>query len=176
MLKTLFKLVAIIASLLVIGLVSCARNLKTEIEPIINKVYARNNSFSTDNLDTLILSKNTYKLIDKTNQITLIDIDRIKKSEYPTDKPLVLEGDLFSSLYEGHTSFTITSVKEENNKANVTLQFYNKDFKERWNDNLVLVNEHGWKIEDVIYHHPSASNTSLKKVLEDFIENSKQEN
>jgi hypothetical protein len=38
------------------------------------------------------------------------DIEKVKKSDHPDEKPMIFEGALFSSLYEGFTSYKIKSV------------------------------------------------------------------
>ncbi|SHM43606.1 hypothetical protein [Chryseobacterium polytrichastri] len=59
------------------------------------------------------------------------DIEKVKKSDHPTDKPLLMEGSVFTSLYEGYTSYTLKSidVKESTQPldavADVTIDFEN---------------------------------------------------
>lgn len=77
--------------------------------------------------------------------------------ENPYEKPPWIEGDLFSSLFEGPTAFTTGAVEIEGTRARVTVDFVDdsadpeKPF--RWSDDVLLVrNADGdWVIDDVVY-------------------------
>jgi len=100
-------------------------------------------------------------------------------SAYPTDKPDMIEGDIFTSLYDSYTSYKVGEIKLESYKAIVLVGFtyQEKDPKYKnfqWMDEVVLVNEHGWKIDNVLYKGHTSSVSNLKEVLSSFINSNSQ--
>jgi hypothetical protein len=75
--------------------------------------------------------------------------------------PPMLEGDIFSSLFEGATGWKVGNCQADGNTARcpVTLSYAPPPLPDRkpekpanWNDIVVLVNTpQGWKVDDVIY-------------------------
>ena len=63
----------------------------------------------------------------------------------------MIEGDVFSSLYEGQDAVKIGDIKIEGNKATAEVEFTNTEYKLTWKDVVILVQENGWKIDDVLY-------------------------
>jgi len=78
-------------------------------------------------------------------------------AKYPEEKPPLIEGDLFSSLFEGPTSFEITKTEIKTSRANVLVKFIYVDSRPRfgsttWNDRYILVKDDSrWLIDDVEY-------------------------
>ncbi|GLQ46313.1 hypothetical protein GCM10007862_13640 [Dyella lipolytica] len=79
--------------------------------------------------------------------------------KYPSDKPPLIEGDLFSSLFEGPTGFQVGVARVSGMRAQVPVHFrYDqagmKDHP-RWTDTVLLVREGGakrlWRIDDLRY-------------------------
>ena len=79
--------------------------------------------------------------------------------KYPGDKPPLIEGDLFSSLFEGPTGFQVGGARVSGMRAQVPVHFrYDqagmKDHP-RWTDTVLLVRESGrkrlWRIDDLRY-------------------------
>ncbi|WP_294321566.1 hypothetical protein [uncultured Chryseobacterium sp.] len=88
------------------------------------------------------------------------DMERIRKSVHPEDKPLILEGSVFTSLYEGYTQYKINSIKIRDLKpevkiADVTVGFENASVspKIQWSENVHLVNSPGntWRIDNITF-------------------------
>jgi hypothetical protein len=88
------------------------------------------------------------------------DIERIKKSAHPEDKPLILEGSVFTSLYEGYTKYQIGSVEIRTIKPNVrtadaVIEFENTDLNPKmvWKENVHLINPSGssWEIDNITF-------------------------
>ena len=77
----------------------------------------------------------------------------------------MIEGDIFTSLYEGHNAFTIDEITIEKHQAKVLVEFSNYTYKQKWTDEVILVNENGWKIDNVIFkaYNPTLKNT--KEIL-----------
>jgi len=93
--------------------------------------------------------------------IALIEAARTRQArfqrEHPSDKPPFIEGDLFSSLFEGPTGFEPGAVQRDGDRARVTVHFSHRDERSggsvtRWEDDAWLVRERGqWRIDDIEY-------------------------
>ena len=67
--------------------------------------------------------------------------DYIKR--YPDDKPPLIEGDLFSSLFEGPTGFEVGPVERIDQRYKVTVRFSRVDPRDpknvfRWKDSVIV--------------------------------------
>lgn len=72
----------------------------------------------------------------------------------PCEKPPWIEGDLFSSLFEGPQKFEIGEAKVEGDKAEVPVGCVHSSGGDtaKWTDTLLLVKTgEGWRIDDVRY-------------------------
>jgi hypothetical protein len=97
-----------------------------------------------------------------TRLIALIEAARARQARFqrerPDEKPPFVEGDLFSSLFEGPTGFAPGAVRLDGDRARVTVHFSHRDESKRshvtrWTDDAWLVRERGqWRIDDVEYH------------------------
>jgi len=96
-------------------------------------------------------------------------------SLYPSDKPLLLEGELFSGLYEGFNGFNVGEAVVENGRAAVEVNFTNSHYGVGWVDRVDLVDENGWKIDDVRYLDKKTGALGLRDVLRDFQEAAAQD-
>jgi Protein of unknown function (DUF3828) len=78
---------------------------------------------------------------------------------HPGDKPPFVEGDLFSSNFEGFTAFRV-----EAGGAFIHFEYAEGKHKVSWKDEVKLVQEGGrWVIDDVLYGR--AVGRSLRKSL-----------
>ena len=93
---------------------------------------------------------------------------RVKASEFPNDKPAILEGEIFSGLYEGFTGYEIAGENVVGDQAVVQVRFRNEPYNVTWTDDVVLVDEDGWKIDDIRYAQKMAGMLSLREVLQEF--------
>lgn len=78
--------------------------------------------------------------------------DFIKK--FPDEKPPWIEGDLFSSLFEGPKTFTVLSAKVTGDRAEVPVSCVRTEGGDtaKWSDTLILIKTgKGWLIDDVRY-------------------------
>jgi hypothetical protein len=79
------------------------------------------------------------------------------KTRFPTDKPPMIDGDIFSSLFEGATSGTVETVEASADTAVVRVKYVYSEpdtgkVIETWPDRFLLVREgEGWLIDDVEY-------------------------
>jgi hypothetical protein len=95
---------------------------------------------------------------------------------FPGDKPPLIEGDLFSSLFEGPTSYAIAEVVPDGERARVLVKFTFTDpatgqVVRTWNDRYLVVRGPrvgGWLVEDVEYlgDWDFASKGKLSEALE----------
>lgn len=79
------------------------------------------------------------------------------KARYPTDKPPMIDGDVFSSLFEGASSGTVEAVDVSADTATVRVKYVYSDpdtgkVMETWPDRFLLVREgSNWLIDDIEY-------------------------
>lgn len=106
--------------------------------------------------------------------VGLIEAAQQEQAEFtkarPDEKPPWVEGDLFSSLFEGVQSFTLGPVRVQSNQAEVPVACVHEEGGHRaeWTDVLILVQTaQGWRLDDVNYGGSWAfANTgSLKAAL-----------
>ncbi|MET3535367.1 hypothetical protein [Chryseobacterium limigenitum] len=111
------------------------------------------------------------------------DIEKVKKSDHPTDKPLLMEGSIFTSLYEGYTTYKIKSVQLMGTKpvgmtADVTIDFENSQVSPKitWSDTVHLVNtlDSGWKVDNITFSEKFGGKNDLKSNLQSFISGAKK--
>jgi len=95
-------------------------------------------------------------------------VARVKASEFPNDKPLILEGEIFAGLYEGFTGYEVAEESISDGQAVVQVRFRNDNYNVSWMDDVVLVDEDGWKIDDVRYTQKLAGLLGLRDVLLEF--------
>jgi len=95
-------------------------------------------------------------------------VARVKASEFPNDKPLILEGEIFAGLYEGFTGYEVAGESISDGQAVVQVRFRNDNYNVSWMDDVVLVDEDGWKIDDVRYTQKLAGLLGLRDVLLEF--------
>ena len=84
--------------------------------------------------------------------------------------PPLIAGDIFSSLFEGPTAWRVNSCAGDNSSARCSIALTRQDQGKpavSWTDTLVLVNQGGWKVEDVAYDaNLSSGNTgTLSQML-----------
>jgi hypothetical protein len=132
---------------------------------IVSRVYANPNPLRSVGADTSLLSENLSVLVARALEVEKLDRDRVLRSDHPTDKPLLLEGELFAGLYEGYTSFALGRVRESGDTLTAPMNFHNRHYGMVWTDTLILVRKNGWKLHDVRY----GRGAGLQETLRDFI-------
>ena len=91
--------------------------------------------------------------------------------QHPGEVPPFSDGDLFSSLFEGPTSFAVGSVKQKGDAFLVPIALTYRQGKEHteWTDQLVLTQEppQGWQVNDIRFGGKWAfkSSGSLRRTL-----------
>lgn len=166
------KTQTLFAQVFLISLFACNDpQAETEIKNTIQSVYQKANVYEQLGADTTLLSKQLSGLIAKAKEVEKLDRIRVLKSEYPTDKPLLIEGEIFTSIYEGYSSFEVNEMVQNGKTAKAVVRFKNEEYHLTWPDTMLLIQENGWKLDDVRYGN---SNGSLQKNLKDFISSYKE--
>lgn len=107
---------------------------------------------------------------------------RVKNSAHPDEKPLIFEGAIFSSLYEGFTDYKILSINIKDKKADVAVQLEYSDAdaekdspkdpqKIVWTDQIHLINtgNNSWRIDNITFDKKMANSGDLKARMIDFV-------
>ena len=138
-----------------------------EIRSVITRFYAQPQVGEGPAEDTNLMSVNLKKQLHAASEITRQDEIRIQNSESPTDKPLLIEGAVFSGLYDGYSQFRIGTITVKKDKAEVLMHFeLGPEFKEDWVDTVELISEKGWKIDNVRFANKVSVFKDLKEKLD----------
>ena len=117
---------------------------------------------------------NAYRAFLCPSLSAAMDAARVRQKLYidenPDDKPPMVEGDLFSSLFEGTDVVTPAGTEVQGDTARVTLsmRFGEGDGAARWKDTVLLAKDQGsWCIADVEYRGdwPFANKGKLSTTL-----------
>lgn len=135
------------------------------VRKTIAAIYSKQDPYHNQALDTAVYSIALNGLITSAKTVEKLDRERVLQSEYPTDKPKLIEGEIFAGLYEGYTSYSIEHIDLKDARADVLIAFDNANYKTQWKDTLMLTREKGWKVNDVRY----GKGGSLNALLLEFI-------
>ncbi len=70
------------------------------------------------------------------------------------DSPPLIEGDIFSSLFEGPTAWKVGACSGDAKTARCSVSLTRQDPGQKpasWTDTLLLSNQGGWKVDDLAY-------------------------
>lgn len=158
-----------------------------EITQKINTLYKTygksSDAIYNQSIPKFLFSHELEETLQEAIDASKADIEKVKNSDHPTDKPLLMEGSVFTSLYEGYTSYTIKSidVKESTQPlgaaADVIINFENSQVspKVTWTDKIHLVNPYhaGWRIDNIMFSKNLGGENDLKSSLQNFISGAK---
>jgi hypothetical protein len=161
---------SVLTLLLVFGLFSCKNEDHKSIENVVAVFYQNSIGQVFEEISTESLSKDLNKHVVAAKKITKDEIESIKNSDSPTDKPLMIEGPVFTGGAEGHRTFKIIQVDVQKNTASVQVEFSNEAYKLVWKDTVLLVNENGWKIDNVVFGDKNSTTKDAKGLLSGFVE------
>ncbi|SUI98148.1 Uncharacterised protein [Sphingobacterium spiritivorum] len=164
--KFIFTLVICLCA---VFLISCSKNENTEIRKTLTDFFNKKVHYGA--VDRELISPDLDSLIDKAIAREKDDAEKVAKSDHPSDKPLMIEGDIFTSLYEGQDTFQIDSIKVKGDTAFVVVQFANTGYKESWKDEVVLIKKKTWRVDNV-YFGEDKDLKSTKDVLKQLINTS----
>jgi hypothetical protein len=157
-------------------LFSGCENAEQEVNDSIVHFY-KNHPTHYWEVDKKLLSQELNSLLEKTAIRGQLDVETIAKSTSPYDKPILLEYAIFASRLEGELGFAVNKISINGNQARVVMDFTSTwvatNDVDKWSDEVILINEDGWKVDDVIYSkddwNTANSLDTLKHVLLDFI-------
>jgi hypothetical protein len=150
MIKTNFIKFIFIGIFAITACTNSIENQKKDIEKTIKTLYSKELNYRT--VDTSLISPILISLFEKGNQKEMASAESIKNSDHPTDKPEIIEGDIFSSLYEGVTDVKIKDIVIADNQARVVTTFSNKHYNLTWEEELLMIKTTSWKLDNVIYN------------------------
>ena len=182
--KILTCLAALSAAVLASGCGETASGNRQQ-EQVINGFYQlhiKNHTNGIPGPDELkqiqpFLSQALYTLLSKASEV---EARYHAAAEAPV--PPLVDGDLFTSLFEGATSFSLDSCESEASRATCLVRLRHTasaDEKnasnERWTDKLLLIKENQqWRIDDIEFvgndqsaHHEYLTDT-LNSIINDY--------
>ena len=167
--KINFILISIVGILTFGACSSSIQNQKKDIEKTIKTLYSKELNYRT--IDTALISPALISLFEQGKQKETASVEAIKNSDHPTDKPEIIEGDIFSSLYEGVTDVKIKDIVIADNQARVLVTFSNKQYNQSWDEELLMIKTNTWRLDNVIYNanNNAGSNKDLQELMKKFI-------
>lgn len=150
-------------------LMGCGNNQEAEIKNNVEGFYSGyDGNFRT--ADTAMISNKLKGLINKAIEKEIYEAKKMKESDFPTDKPMMIEGDVFTSLYEGQDSVSIEEILMEGQVAHVKVMFQNTAYNHSWSDQIILIKENNtWKIDNVVYEGQRQDIPDLQSNLKNLI-------
>lgn len=144
----------LVLNMLLLLLLGCGANNKaeTEIKSTIDALYGAHTNIYEMPLNNVIFSEEILIDIKRIRKETEQDIFRIKHSDYPTDKPFLMEGSTFTSLADGYSKYAIREIFIKGEAAEVLVDFeMNATPPLSWSDKVILKKTNGWKIHNIIF-------------------------
>jgi hypothetical protein len=173
------KLIFILLSCII--LLSGCKNAEQEVNDSIIHFYKNHQSNYRD-VDRKLLSKELNLLLENTIAREKFEFEWTAKSASPTDKPSFIENDIFASHLEGEFGFAINKINIDGARARVIMDFTSTwaptNSVDRWSEEVILVQEDGWKLDDIIFPKDGcclSHDGTLKKALSNFINMSEKE-
>ncbi|SHL63498.1 Protein of unknown function [Chryseobacterium contaminans] len=169
---------------LILGFIACNKTTpsaeKQQITEKINQLYSQygksNEAIYNKPIADNLFSPELKKTLEAAINASKADIEKVKNSDHPDEKPLIFEGAIFSSLYEGYNGYSVKSIQLHDQTAEALVQFeYNMvSPKVLWTDKIQLINsDKGWKVDNIVFDSIGSSK-DLKTSLKNFIQYSKQ--
>ncbi|WES99071.1 hypothetical protein P2W68_05510 [Chryseobacterium arthrosphaerae] len=187
MIKPLFLYLSLILCLTACrktGPVSADRKAITEkVNRLYHQYGSSNEAVYNQPISDDLFSPELKKLLETSINTSKADIEKVKNSDYPDEKPLLFEGAIFSSLYEGYSSYSIQSIDIKDNTADVVINLEHSDAgihsekdnpttssKILWKDSIHLINtdNRGWRIDNISFDKKMAGSKDLKTSLTNF--------
>jgi hypothetical protein len=171
--KLFKRAVFLIAISLLMG--ACSQKAADSPADVVQKIYGMPNPFRNEKLDPALFSKDLYQWIAQSKETEQKSRETIRMSKAPTDKPLLIEGEVFASLYEGYTGFKVLTTEVVKDTALLSVEFTNQSYQQVWTDKVRLIAVAGsWKLDNVIYSKAS-SQPDLQQLLRAFVAAGQQE-
>lgn len=182
MIKSLFLYLSLILCLTACSKTESVSADRKAITEKINRLYdqygSSNEAVYNQPIPDDLFSPELKKLLENAINTSKADIEKVKNSDHPDEKPLLFEGAIFSSLYEGYSSYTVQSIDIKGNTADAVIDFEHSDVTDNpaasskilWKDRIHLVNmeNKGWRIDNISFDQKIANSKDLKTSLTDF--------
>lgn len=154
-------------------IVSCSGVSKEEkqIEAKVRQLYSIKQSIYAMELDSTLFDSELLDLLLQIRSIRERHLEIIAKSEYPTDKPIMIEGSVFSGLLDGYSGYKMLTIAIANNLAEVVVRLeYPSEPIEQWQDKITLIKENEvWKIRNITFSTEISSDADLKNRFDSVI-------
>jgi hypothetical protein len=171
--KLFKRAVFLIAISLMMG--ACSQKPIEYPADFVQKIYSAPNPFRNEKLDSSLFSKDLFQLITQSKDTEQKSRETIRMSKAPTDKPLLIEGEVFASLYEGYTGYKVLATEVMKDTALLSVEFTNQSYQQVWTDKVRLIAVAGsWKLDNIIYGKGS-SQPDLQQLLRAFVAAGQQE-
>lgn len=171
MIKTNFIKFIFIGIFAITACTHSIKNEKQDIEKTIKMLYSKELDYRE--IDTTLISPTLISLFEKGNQKEMASAESIKNSDHPTDKPDIIEGDIFSSLYEGVTDVKIKDIAISDDQARALVTFSNKHYNLTWEEELLMTKTNSWRLDNIIYNskNNAGSHKDLQELMKKHINN-----
>jgi|GEM_PF-1825030 len=151
----------------ILGMLGCTPD-RVSIESVVEKVFAEGGlELYASAPDSNWLSTGLCTQMEAVRQIRQWDEERIRLSPFPTDKPLMVDGNVWVSLIEGFSDYTVHSVSISGDTARAIMELTYAE-TEHWNDTVILIRQRGWKVDNVRYGAAFAPEPDLRSRLEEI--------
>ena len=159
-----------VAAFLVVTTISCSVKKIKEAEKTIHRFYSNYKPGDYRVADKTLLSKDLNEKIIAATLKQSEDAARLK-SIGSTDKPLMIEGDIYTSLAEGATGYEILQSFAIDELVKSEVRFNNMNYNLTWTDTIILKKEEGaWKIADILYTSKQGGAKGTNDVLSVFLQ------
>ncbi|MDR2913958.1 MAG: hypothetical protein LBV74_03845 [Tannerella sp.] len=144
---------------------------KKEVDKAVMAFFSAYKQDSYREIDRRLFSDKLTKLLDQATEREKKEFDIVLKSDYPTDKPFMMDFDVFTSMPDGADSIRIlqTTIKADTAWVNVVFGISDHNSKFEWNDQLVFIKNTTWKLDNVMYGEENTTIKNLQDLLEDYI-------
>ncbi len=149
------------------------------LEKQVSKLFLEQKSKSFSDIDAQFFSPELNSIFKAVKEKVQHSADSIAKSDSQTDKPNIIEGNIFSNIYEGASSYKITKIKKQSTSLyHVLLDMYVSEIPKSSADDKVIwifKNVDGkWKLDDISYGSNLTKDSkpkplNLKETLNTFL-------
>ncbi len=158
----------LVACLLFLIFTGCTAKSEENAGDVVTAFYTSyNGDFRT--ADKGLLTQDLSGLIAKAIAKEKFTAYEKEKDSLGNDKALMIDGDIFTGSGKGEDSFKIIDIQAKGSKATVTIEFTNVNDNTIWKDEMLLVKEKKWKIDNVLFKGEKAKGNNTKLVLTRFI-------
>lgn len=149
---------------------NCGNRQHQEISSTIDSFYTRSAAGDYRMANKSLLTPELADMIEAATSKQAASAAALKTAG-STDKPNMIEGDIFTSVLEGSTEHKVLSIIVNGTTAEATVQFNHTQYDNlQWSDRVQLQQINGaWKINDVIYAPGKGAGKSTREVLTQFL-------